>query len=606
MEAGVGRSAARVVAGASSSALSYLFVFASLLALAWLIRITCIAATIALPQLEHGFMRRNIAPFSFPGFGILMVCLAAPVQGDAAGGADQAGTGRAPGAVVSYPIPSSVKASTVFRVRANDTALPVEHYRDRHVAVFSADGKVDLQIKVATRITTYSIHPTSFGLKGTVEGDTLSVSFSPTQFDPQPAYLLFKINDLENLVILADPPEEKAPSPLDPHVQDVTAPPYGADPSGKLLATTAIQTAIDRVFQSGGGIVLVPRGSYRVQALAVKSGVTLHLAGGAVVAGSNSIADYEHDPTYQSSGGKHLPAVIEAVDFKNVAIRGRGWIDAADTTINTAQGAPQDVEPRGALHRVALHVANGSGFILDGIVAQDGAGWSLLLNRVDNIQINRLKLLGPMWRGNDGIDICGCNAVVDKCFVYTGDDNFCTKALHANYPLHDVHFRNSIGYGNSAGVKAGMQALSPQSEVYFENMDIIHAGRGLVVEHHGEVTKDDSGTSSLKNIYFADVRVEQVSGTGGVNRAPIDIVSNLPGSISGLFFKRISIGNFGPRRSRISGCDAKHFVTNVVFENLTIGGMPIDNIADGQFDISTAFDIHFLKSGPQPATRNSQ
>jgi hypothetical protein len=550
----------------------------------------------------------NNTPFKLPGLGILVACLVGLATDgvNAAGDANQTGLGHTPGAVVCYPLPTSVTASTVFHVTANGTALPVEHYRDRHVAVFSADGEVDLKIKTEARITSYSIHPTSFGLKGIVEGDTLSVSFTPAQFNPQPAYLLFKIDDLENLVILADPPEEKAPSPLDHGVQDVSAPPYAADRSGKLLATTAIQSAIDKASQSGGGTVLVPHGLYRVQGLALKSGVTLYLAGGAVVQGSDLLADYASDATYLGSGGKHLPPVIEATDFKNVAIRGRGWIDAADTTVYTAQGIRQEVDPRGAFHRVAVHFANGSGFTLDGIVAQDGAGWSVLLNRVDNIQITRLKLLGPMWRGNDGIDICGCNAVADQCFVYTGDDNFCTKALHRDYPLHDVHFRNSIGYGNSGGVKAGMQALSPQSEIYFENMDIIHAGRGLVVEHRGELTKNDDGESPMKNIFFTDVRVEQVSGTGGVDRDPIDIVGDLPGSISNLFFKRINIGNFGPKPSRINGYDAKHPVTNVVFENLTIGGRPIDNISDGQFDARNAFDIKFLRSSSQPATTGSR
>jgi polygalacturonase len=204
-----------------------------------------------------------------------------------------------------------------------------------------------------------------------------------------------------------------------------------------------------------------------------------------------------------------------------------------------------------------------------------------------------------MWRVNDGIDICGTNAVVDKCFVYTGDDNFCTKALDANYPLHDIHFRNSIGYGNAGGVKAGMQVRSAQSDIHFENIDILHAGRGLVVESHGEA-KETKAASPMQNIFFTDIRVEQVSGIGGTSRNPIQIDSELPNAISNIFFKGVSIANFGPKPSLIGGYDAKYPVTNVFFENLTIGGRRIDSLSAGDFQTKNASGIKFLLSSSQP------
>jgi hypothetical protein len=482
-----------------------------------------------------------------------------------------------------------------FHITANGTAVEVEHYRDRHVVHFCAEGAVVLKIKVNTPITDYSIHPTSFGLKGIVEGDMLTVSLTPTLFDPEPAYLLFKINDLENLVVLVDPPDLDAPSPHNAGVRDVSAAPYRADPTGKSLATIAIQSAIDQASQAGGGLVYVPAGVFTVQSLKLKSGVTLYLAEGAIIRGSDRLADYAGDATYRSSQGKHLPPVIEVANFKNVAIRGRGTVDAAEGTIYTPQGVAEEVEPRGLYHRTAIYVADGSGFTLDGIVMQDGAGWSLQLNRVNHVRITRLKLLGPMWRGNDGIDICGFDVMVDKCFVYTGDDNFCTKALRPNYPLHDIRFRNSIGYGNSGGVKVGMQARSPQSEIYFENIDIIHAGRGLVVERRGE-DQHDKGTNAVQNIFFTDIRVEQVTGTGGISRNPIQIDGGLPEPIGNIFFKRVSVGNLGPKSSLIAGFDRENPVTNVVFENLTIGGKPIGSLAEGDFDTKFASGIKFIRS----------
>jgi Endopolygalacturonase len=47
-------------------------------------------------------------------------------------------------------------------------------------------------------------------------------------------------------------------------VFDVTAEPYSADPSGRRESTAAIQRAIDAAGDAGGGVVLLPPGTYRV------------------------------------------------------------------------------------------------------------------------------------------------------------------------------------------------------------------------------------------------------------------------------------------------------------------------------------------------------
>lgn len=57
--------------------------------------------------------------------------------------------------------------------------------------------------------------------------------------------------------------ERPVPAPAGPLV-DVTAAPYGADPSGTSDATAAIQRALDDVGRAGGGVVYLPPGTYRV------------------------------------------------------------------------------------------------------------------------------------------------------------------------------------------------------------------------------------------------------------------------------------------------------------------------------------------------------
>ena len=64
---------------------------------------------------------------------------------------------------------------------------------------------------------------------------------------------------------------------------------FGAKNDTTVLSTKAIQTAIDRCSQEGGGRVLVPAGHYKIGTIVLRSRVNLHLEKGAVLFGSTQI-----------------------------------------------------------------------------------------------------------------------------------------------------------------------------------------------------------------------------------------------------------------------------------------------------------------------------
>ncbi len=73
---------------------------------------------------------------------------------------------------------------------------------------------------------------------------------------------------------------------------------YGAKPDGKTFATQAIQAAIDACHEAGGGEVVFPEGTFLSATVYLKDHVTLRLEKGAMLLGSNRIADYpEHEQT---------------------------------------------------------------------------------------------------------------------------------------------------------------------------------------------------------------------------------------------------------------------------------------------------------------------
>src|SRR5205823_7900195 len=81
-------------------------------------------------------------------------------------------------------------------------------------------------------------------------------------------------------------------SSTEPAVRDFPVTDFGAAAGGKQLATGAIQSAIDHAQSAGGGRVVIPKGVFRSGSIFIKPGVSLHLAEGAVLLGSDNIEDY--------------------------------------------------------------------------------------------------------------------------------------------------------------------------------------------------------------------------------------------------------------------------------------------------------------------------
>ena len=98
---------------------------------------------------------------------------------------------------------------------------------------------------------------------------------------------------------------------------------FGAISDGIALNTKAIQNAINKCAESGGGRVTVPAGVYKTGTIWLKSHVELHLEAGAEFLASDNLDDYNSTDAYeqnydclQEGGvGKHLIIAHEIEDI---------------------------------------------------------------------------------------------------------------------------------------------------------------------------------------------------------------------------------------------------------------------------------------------------
>ncbi len=103
---------------------------------------------------------------------------------------------------------------------------------------------------------------------------------------------------------------------------------YGVMMGSSELQTAKIQAVIDRCASEGGGVVVVPQGTYMTGALFFKQGTHLHVSEGGTLKGSDRIIDYPVLTTrIEGETCKYFSALINADGLDGFTISGKGTID---------------------------------------------------------------------------------------------------------------------------------------------------------------------------------------------------------------------------------------------------------------------------------------
>ena len=103
---------------------------------------------------------------------------------------------------------------------------------------------------------------------------------------------------------------------------------YGAKKNSTAIQTLAIQKAIDQAAKNGGGVVVIPKGTFFSGALFFKPKTHLYVSEGAVLKGSNNIADYPKQASrMEGQNLDYFVALVNAYGVDGFTISGKGTID---------------------------------------------------------------------------------------------------------------------------------------------------------------------------------------------------------------------------------------------------------------------------------------
>ena len=111
---------------------------------------------------------------------------------------------------------------------------------------------------------------------------------------------------------------------------------YGAVNEKEDYNTGAVNKAIDAAAEAGGGVVVVPKGTFYTGPITLKSNVKLHLEDGAVLKFSTNPNDYKPAVRTRFEGWDciNFRPLIYAYNCKNIGITGNGTLDGQATNEN--------------------------------------------------------------------------------------------------------------------------------------------------------------------------------------------------------------------------------------------------------------------------------
>jgi hypothetical protein len=289
--------------------------------------------------------------------------------------------------------------------------------------------------------------------------------------------------------------------------KDVDITSYGAVGDSTTLNTVAIQKAIDACAATGGGKVHFPAGKFLSGTIALKSGVTLNLAKGAVLLGSTNVEDYQNlDPFTDGLGIDVGWALLVAVDQKNIGITGEGAINGQGSKLK-AQHILTDTRPEGqrwGRRPFLVRIVRCENVTVKGVTLLYAAAWTSHYFQCRKLTIDGVKITSRGVAHNDGIDIDGCQDVrIKDCDIVSGDDALCFKTTSSTMACKNIvvtGMRLKSGHG---AIKMGTESMAPFEQIIIRDCYIYDTNNGGIKL----LTVDGA---HLRNITISDITMVNV------------------------------------------------------------------------------------------------
>jgi len=334
---------------------------------------------------------------------------------------------------------------------------------------------------------------------------------------------------------------------------------FGAVGDGHTMNSIAINQAILKCSQSGGGTVIVPPGLWLTGPIKLQSNVNLHLQAGALVVFSTDRNDY---PVIKPPAKRFTTSpLITGYNLENIAITGAGvfdgngqewrpvkkfkttagqwrdllnsggvvnktgdmwwpsvealhgedYLNSLGSTRSTKDLGPVDYLPaRDFLRPNLVSLVNCKIVLVEGITFKNSPMYAFQPERSENLIIRNIKINNEWWAQNgDGIDISSCkNVLIFKCTVTAGDDAICMKSSRISGQtepaVQNIVIRDCIVYHGHGGFVIGSNTDGGMRNIFINNCVFIGTDVGLRFKS----ARDRGGL--VENIFIQNIRMKDI------------------------------------------------------------------------------------------------
>lgn len=299
---------------------------------------------------------------------------------------------------------------------------------------------------------------------------------------------------------------------------------FGAKGDGVQDDTVHIQGAISTCPKNGR--VYIPKGTYLVTSLFLKSDLTLEIGEGAVISAITDRAKYPIFPGLIESydekeeynlgtwEGNPLPmfsGIITGVGVSNIVICGKGMIDGNSNYDNWWKNAKKKniaFRPR------VIFLNHCENVVVQGITVKNSPSWNIHPYFSNSLRFIDLEILNPKDSPNtDGLNPESCKDVeIVGIYFSLGDDCIAVKSgkiyMGAKYktPSENITVRNCYMKDGHGSITIGSEMAGGVKNLIVKDCVFSHTDRGLRIKTRRGRGKD----GIIDNIVFDNILMDNV------------------------------------------------------------------------------------------------
>ena len=212
---------------------------------------------------------------------------------------------------------------------------------------------------------------------------------------------------------------------------------YGVRQGTTDIQTREIQAVIDRAAQEGGGVVVVPKGTFYSGSLFFRQGTHLYIEEDGVLKGSERVHDFEiRETRIEGQTCKYFTALVNADSINGFVIAGRGTIDGSGEPYWEEFWIRRKWNPqctnKDAQRPRLTYISNSSNVTIQDVRLINSPFWTNHIYRCDHVRYLDLYIYsstqGIKGPSTDAIDIDACHDVVVRgCYMNVNDDAVVLK-----------------------------------------------------------------------------------------------------------------------------------------------------------------------------------